>query len=37
MASFEHRLPAGTDEATLTALVVRPNASGSVDGICRGG
>jgi methylenetetrahydrofolate dehydrogenase (NADP+)/methenyltetrahydrofolate cyclohydrolase len=33
MESFEHRLPADTDEATLLALVDRLNADRSVDGI----
>ena len=33
MASFEHRLPADTDQATLMALVERLNADDAVDGI----
>ncbi|GHC85841.1 bifunctional methylenetetrahydrofolate dehydrogenase/methenyltetrahydrofolate cyclohydrolase FolD [Novosphingobium pokkalii] len=33
MASFEHKLPADTDEATLLALVERLNADPAVDGI----
>ncbi|HMO09084.1 MAG TPA: bifunctional methylenetetrahydrofolate dehydrogenase/methenyltetrahydrofolate cyclohydrolase FolD [Paracoccaceae bacterium] len=33
MASFEHRLPADTDEATLLALVARLNADPAVHGI----
>jgi methylenetetrahydrofolate dehydrogenase (NADP+)/methenyltetrahydrofolate cyclohydrolase len=33
MQSFEHRLPADTDEATLLALVDRLNADTAVDGI----
>lgn len=33
MASFEHRLPADTDEATLLALVAQLNADPAVDGI----
>ncbi|WP_423606714.1 bifunctional methylenetetrahydrofolate dehydrogenase/methenyltetrahydrofolate cyclohydrolase FolD [Sphingomonas sp. MS122] len=33
MASFEHRLPADTDQATLIALVDRLNADPQVDGI----
>lgn len=33
MASFEHRLPADTDQATLIALVDRLNADPAVDGI----
>jgi methylenetetrahydrofolate dehydrogenase (NADP+)/methenyltetrahydrofolate cyclohydrolase len=33
MASFEHRLPAGTPEADLLALVARLNADDAVDGI----
>lgn len=33
MASFEHRLPADTDQATLVALVDRLNADPAVDGI----
>ena len=33
MASFEHRLPADTDEATLLATVERLNADPAVDGI----
>jgi methylenetetrahydrofolate dehydrogenase (NADP+)/methenyltetrahydrofolate cyclohydrolase len=33
MASFEHRLPADTDEGTLLALVERLNADAAVDGI----
>jgi methylenetetrahydrofolate dehydrogenase (NADP+)/methenyltetrahydrofolate cyclohydrolase len=33
MASFEHRLPADTDQATLIALVDQLNADGAVDGI----
>ncbi|MBX3594955.1 bifunctional methylenetetrahydrofolate dehydrogenase/methenyltetrahydrofolate cyclohydrolase FolD [Sphingomonas sp.] len=33
MASFEHRLPAGTDQAELIALVDRLNADPAVDGI----
>jgi methylenetetrahydrofolate dehydrogenase (NADP+)/methenyltetrahydrofolate cyclohydrolase len=33
MASFEHRLPAGTSEAELLALVARLNADDEVDGI----
>ena len=33
MASFEHRLPADTDEATLLALIARLNADKAVDGI----
>ena len=33
MASFEHRLPAGTDAATLLALVDRLNRDPAVDGI----
>ncbi len=33
MASFEHRLPADTDAATLLALVERLNADPAVDGI----
>ncbi|MCP3730497.1 bifunctional methylenetetrahydrofolate dehydrogenase/methenyltetrahydrofolate cyclohydrolase FolD [Sphingomonas sp. MG17] len=33
MASFEHKLPADTDQATLIALVDRLNADGKVDGI----
>ena len=33
MASFEHRLPAETDEATLLALVAELNADPAVDGI----
>ena len=33
MASFEHRLPAGTDAATLFALIDRLNADPMVDGI----
>jgi len=33
MASFEHRLPASTDAATLLALIERLNADPAVDGI----
>lgn len=33
MASFEHRLPADTDQATLVALVEQLNADDAVDGI----
>jgi hypothetical protein len=33
MASFEHRLPADTDEATLLALIGQLNADPAVDGI----
>lgn len=33
MASFEHRLPADTDQATLIALVDQLNADAAVDGI----
>lgn len=33
MASFEHRLPADTDQETLVALVDRLNADATVDGI----
>ncbi len=33
MASFEHRLPADTDQATLIALIDQLNADGAVDGI----
>lgn len=33
MASFEHRLPADTDEATLLALIAQLNADPAVDGI----
>ncbi|MDE1918147.1 MAG: bifunctional methylenetetrahydrofolate dehydrogenase/methenyltetrahydrofolate cyclohydrolase FolD [Sphingomonadales bacterium] len=33
MASFEHRLPADTDEATLLALIEQLNADPAVDGI----
>jgi methylenetetrahydrofolate dehydrogenase (NADP+)/methenyltetrahydrofolate cyclohydrolase len=33
MASFEHKLPADTDEATLLALVEQLNADPAVDGI----
>ena len=33
MRSIEHRLPAGTDEATLLGLVARLNADDEVDGI----
>lgn len=33
MASWEHRLPADTDQATLEALVARLNADDGVDGI----
>src|SRR5690606_19500126 len=32
MASFEHRLPADTDQATLIALVDQLNADAAVDG-----